>query len=152
VGYSHYWYWLDRVDEARMGACLTEVAAVLDAAAVPLAGPLGSGDPVRSSVGIACNGVAPDDYETFEFPGLLPSGPIRYEDGSRRDGFNCVKTAWMPYDEVVTACLLVAAHHFPQHVFRLSSDGEYPTDWQRGRALYERATGRSAPVDPFAPR
>jgi len=54
------------------------------------------------------------------------------------DPFNFCKTAQKPYDEVVTACLIVLKHRLPNHV-DVSSDGE-EMDWLPGLLLATQST------------
>jgi hypothetical protein len=75
------------------------------------------------------NGVGDNAHEPFEFPGEEES--------------NACKTEFKPYDEVVTACLLVAHDHFPSSVLTIASDGSWG-DWQDGARLYTSVTGRRA--------
>jgi hypothetical protein len=68
-------------------------------------------------------------------------------------GFNFCKTAGKPYDEVVTACLLVARDHFPEDILSIDSDGSWSDgDWQEGTKLYTTVLGRPArnPMSPTA--
>jgi hypothetical protein len=75
------------------------------------------------------NGTGVDAHEPFVFPG--------------GNGFNFCKTAAKPYDEVVTACLLVARDHFPPSVLEISSDGSW-SDWAEGAKLYSAVFHRPA--------
>lgn len=56
--------------------------------------------------------------------------------------FACCKTAYKPYDILVTACLIVLKHHFPAAI-RLSSDGE-EHDWDDARRLCQHVLGYGA--------
>jgi len=67
-------------------------------------------DLVHAEIGAASvtlNGLGEAGHEEFVFPGEV--------------GFNFTKTAGKPYDEVVTACLLVARDHFPPPRLRIQS-------------------------------
>ena len=79
---------------------------------------------------ITFNGIGKQAHEPFAFPGKL--------------GFNFTKTVWKPYDEVVTAALIVARSCFPADELEIASDGEW-SDWGRGRQLYEKTFGKDAP-------
>lgn len=52
--------------------------------------------------------------------------------------FDCCKTAYRPYDLVVTAVLIALKHHFPK--VKLSSDGE-EKDWLDARFLCNNLLG-----------
>ena len=56
------------------------------------------------------------------------------------------KTARLPYDAVVAACLIVAYDIYGEQV-SIGSDGEWD-DWDLGKKLYESTFGRS-PMCPF---
>ena len=134
AGYTHYFEWNSRPDTAALEACLADMAAIVAAADDILADADGKGDPWVSSTGVAFNGRGDSAHEPFVFPG--------------DPGFNFCKTACKPYDDVVTACLIVARDHFSPNVLRISSDGGW-ADWQAGARLYTRTTGKMA-VNPFA--
>lgn len=53
--------------------------------------------------------------------------------------FSCCKTAYKPYDILVTACMIIAKHHLGDGI-RLSSDGD-ERDWEDGRKLCQFALG-----------
>jgi hypothetical protein len=78
------------------------------------------------------NGLGEDAHEPFVFPG--------------QPGFNFCKTAYKPYDEVVTACLIAARDYFPPSILNISSDGSW-LDWSDGAKLYSRVLNRT-PHDP----
>jgi hypothetical protein len=88
------------------------------------------------STHVDLNGIGDDECEPCVFPGDL--------------GFNFCKTRALPYDAVVTACLLVARDHFPSYELSISSDGSWPDDWQDGSKLYSAVLGRT-PKYPMSP-
>ena len=66
--------------------------------------------------------------------------PEKWQKNWQKEGiFRCCKTAYKPYDVLVTACLIALAHHFPD-VVRVTSDGE-SRDWQDARDLCSHALG-----------
>ena len=70
------------------------------------------------------NGVGAGSHEDFYF--------------SRTNlSWNFCKTAQKPYDEVVTALLILARYLFPQD-FTVKSDGSW-LDWEKGRELFTKA-------------
>jgi hypothetical protein len=147
MGYTHYWCLYDVPNPEVLRACVAEMAQVVADCQVPLGDRWGEGEPEIAEDRIAFNGRGRNAHESFVFPGKTPSGPVDPTDFfSQFSGFNFTKTAYKPYDCVVTACLLVVAHHFPDGGVRVSSDGAYPTEWAEGRALYERVTGRPSPA------
>jgi hypothetical protein len=79
------------------------------------------------------NGYGPDSHETFDW-------------SIDSSGFGFTKTAYKPYDAVVTACLI----HLKQvygNLVSIGSDGSW-ADWQEGARLYRNATGLTA-SEPF---
>jgi hypothetical protein len=73
----------------------------------------------------------PDGYDRDSEGGYL-----QVRDGKR---FACCKTAYRPYDVVVTAILIAAKRHFGAAI-TVASDGE-DKDWEDGRMLVEVACG-----------
>ena len=137
MGLTHYWIWNDKPKPERMSACIADMKRVLKTTRVPLASGSGSGDPSVTHSDLVLNGREPDDCEPFTFPGQteVPAGSD--------EAFNFCKTKWQPYDEVVTALLLVAAEHFGRSELTVDSDGEWE-EWGPGRSLYERVFGKKA--------
>jgi len=149
AGYTHYWEWHARPDAAALHACIADMSRIVEARRGMLAdredrtgtasvflvlGTFGdAGDPVPD---IAFNGIGDDGHEPFAFP-LAPFTVDRPE-------FQFVKTEAKPYDEVVTACLIVARDYFRPEVLTIASDGTWEPDWAAGAALYEHVLGRSA--------
>jgi len=72
-------------------------------------------------------------HETFYWAGI-PTHPKHRE--GEPEFFSFCKTAYKPYDAVVTAILIRAKHIYGSCV-SISSDGNWQ-DWQAGRELYER--------------
>jgi hypothetical protein len=64
-----------------------------------------------------------------------------------KNGATHCKTKQLPYDEVVCACLLLAKHIYGEGV-SLSSDGDWDTDWEKGRSLYNKVFDKE-PTCPF---
>jgi tetratricopeptide (TPR) repeat protein len=133
AGYTHYWTWQADPNAGELGRCIAEMQQIAAAR--------GDRITVRSDgTSITINGLGADAHEDFRFP--------RASAEDEGDRFQFCKTAGKPYDEVVTACLIVARDHFPPQVLDIASDGEW-ADWAAGRALYETVLGRPA-RSPFA--
>lgn len=137
AGYTHYYIWKQAPDEASIKACVADMNRVIEARKSILVSPdLPDSKPTilkLSATNVDFNGIGEDGHEPFAFPYVLPN----------HDSFNFCKTAWKPYDEVVTACLIVARDHFPPAVLEISSDGSW-RDWSRGAELYTAIFGRAA--------
>jgi hypothetical protein len=125
AGYTHYWTWLRTPDPPRLAACLDDMEKVVRARPDLVA----EVDFVKGER-IAFNGIGEQAHEPFIFPGDL--------------GLNFTKTLWKPYDEVVTAALIVARSCFPVEELQIASDGEW-SEWAPGRRLYEKTFGKDAP-------
>lgn len=65
---------------------------------------------------------------------------------SQKEAKSFCKTARLPYDAAVAACLIVAYEIYGEQV-SIGSDGEWD-DWDHGKQLYESTFGRS-PTCPF---
>jgi hypothetical protein len=143
AGYTHHFTWTQKPDPAALRACVADMKRVLDARRHLVAGIDGRGAPTVTGSAIQFNGKGEEDsHEPFIFPGQeLPGAPAALA------GFHFCKTNGKPYDEVVTACLLVARDHFPTSVLKIDSDGEWD-DWQAGVKLYTEVFGRN-PKNPF---
>lgn len=76
------------------------------------------------------NGYGSDSHETFYW-------------ASDASGFNFCKTAYKPYDAVVTACLMHLKECYGDAV-SIGSDGSWSGDWQDGARLYRNALGLTA--------
>jgi len=63
-------------------------------------------------------------------------------DWKRKGISSFCKTAYKPYDMLVTACLIALYHHFPD-VVTIGSDGE-TADWQDARNLCQHVLGYGA--------
>lgn len=86
--------------------------------------------PIVGTERITFNGLAPLAHETFE---------IRRAPTSLRKWQFC-KTNGLPYDEVVTAMLIVFKLHLGDSI-RLRSDGGWQTEWDPGRSLVVECLG-----------
>lgn len=143
MGYSHYWRRVrpvsnaDKLRHREAFRLLTRDAwrlfAYCEDHGLALAGPLGDGTPETTAERIAFNGPAPCDYETCDFPAVVPSH--YYGDGGA--AFEFCKTALRPYDRAVVAFLLLAKWHYGDAV-HLSSDGD-AVELMPGADLLRRA-------------
>jgi hypothetical protein len=137
LGYTHY-YPQQRdftPDEfANLGEAARKIIAAVE---LPLAWEYDEPKkPPQIDLGvIRFNGVGDDGHETF----YLPRVNERPEWSSERRGdvFRFTKTAYKPYDLVVTA-ILIAADAIAPGALAISSDGG-PNDWQAGLALASHA-------------
>ena len=133
AGYTHYFTWNQKPDEATLKECIKDMALVIQARKDLVAGPDEETNlpVILTATNVEFNGLGENAHEPFVFPGEV--------------GFNFCKTEWKPYDEVVTACLIVARDHFPASVLAIDSDGEwYGGDWDKGAQLYQSVFHRRA--------
>jgi len=146
-GYTQYFVWKIDPPVDRINQCASEMRQLIQARRdiVEVIPP----DPAFKGFDLVqFNGIGDHQGEDFVFPhntlsfnflSLLSKQPIP----ENLIGFNFCKTNGEPYDEVVTACLLVARDHFSPQELTILSDGEWD-DWKDGRALYERVLNRTA--------
>jgi len=97
----------------------------------PISGSWFFGAEVQTRV---CNGDC--SYETFYFPRILEPEE-REERGTMQ--FSCTKTAFRPYDLVVTACLIIAKHHLASKIIIRSDGGSQ--HWFDGAMLCHKTLG-----------
>ena len=90
---------------------------------------------------IRFNGIGEDGHETM----VLERDPTNRGNLTDRP-FSFCKTAYKPYDALVTALLISAEANAPG-AWEIRSDGDLP-DWEQGFTLYEIATQRQRPVMP----
>lgn len=113
AGYTHYFTWHQAPSDAALRPCIAEMRLIVDARKRILLPPKDidstPGSPMIGPLSLDINGIDEDAHEPFVFPG--------------DSGSNFCKTEAKPYDEVVTACLLVARDHFPPSILSISSDG-----------------------------
>ena len=78
-------------------------------------------------------------HETFYWAGIPEQSEWRKGES---DYFSFCKTAYKPYDAVITAILIRAKTIYGDCV-RISSDGDWQ-DWQAGREMYQTVFGEVA--------
>ena len=153
MGYTHYWerdvsknsaehYGKLALDAKK----IVEYAISKDIAIADWGGEVLNGDEWNEGR-FAFNGYRIESHESFIWQ-AQPKEPS-YKSNYIDEGwsFDFCKTAWKPYDCVVTAILCRAKHYYGDSV-RIRSDGEW-SDWQAGRDLYEEVFG-SEPTNPMS--
>ena len=192
MGYSHYWYWGNRVPKSKMAAVAADLQILRPRLeremGVRLAGVQGKGEAEITDKRIRFNGPADcghprDDGVVIPWPSARAKG-VQDESGAAKAGywpfgtllsarscdgncssqtflldpregmrfdncqglFNSCMTRYAPYDLAVTACLLVAKHHFGTHI-RVETNGE-SKDWADASRIIseELGYGREAVV------
>lgn len=124
MGYTHYWDTPRLEDDGVWQEIIVGVQNILICTGIPVGSPDGEGDaPHINNDYIGFNGVGEDACESFL---IRRSG----------QGWQFCKTARRPYDDVVTAVLLLLEHHLPGQ-FQISSDGSWE-EWTQGRELFAR--------------
>ena len=91
------------------------------------------------------NGYRDEAHETFVWQAVVGEPTYMNNDGY---SFDFCKTAWKPYDKIVTAILCRAKYHYGNSI-KISSDGSWD-EWTSGRDLYEEIFGEAAEC-PFEP-
>lgn len=97
-----------------------------------------AGDLVEQRVAPIDNktGFGSGSYETFSLERILPE---RGKNDENELIFDCCKTAFRPYDLVVTACLIIAKKHLGNKII-IKSDGE-DKDWIDAKILCNNLLG-----------
>lgn len=152
MGYTHYWYVKGPLDQGTWDEFKGEAQDIVreaQANGIRVRGSLGDGEPTFGSDRIALNGDNDrnQDYESFI---VTRKGSGQIADYGEMKGkgfsFDCCKTQYRPYDEVVVAILISLATHFPDTVI-VRSDGSAPHgEFDQGVDLYQRTTGKSCNV------
>lgn len=125
AGYTHQWVFKETPDPVAVARAAEAMQKVIARRAALV-------DVVDLPGEIRFNGKGDLARDAFVFPG--------------RVGANAVGTERKPYDEVVTACLLIARDHFTREQLEIKSDGDWLA-WQDGILLYTETFGR-APNNP----
>ena len=118
MGYTHYYQLHRELTSAEMSGFLRGAKSIVEQAwDIAL-----DGDDTEEYLII--NGVGGESHEDFYF--------------SRTNlSWNFCKTNQKPYDDVVTALLILARYLFPEAI-TVKSDGNW-TDWKMGRDLFTEA-------------
>lgn len=129
MGYTHYFTKTaaDRDDALRFEMFAQGARRIIDYAKTYEG--IKIGDLEISDEIVTFNGVGEESHETFYW-------------SIKADGFDFCKTAYKPYDAVVTACLIHLKDVYGELV-EIASDGSW-ADWTLGARLYRNATGLTA--------
>jgi len=153
MGYTHYF----TRDKRNVGSALMFGRLALDAKeiikqakseGIEICGADGFGSPEFREAYFAFNGtcVGHLDHESFWWQAMpvQPDYQYEYKKGTDRENeiFEFCKTAYKPYDAVVTA-VLIRAKEIYGTVVEIYSDGNWD-EWRAGRDLYERVFGEVA--------
>ena len=156
MGYTHYW----RRPRKNSGSAYMYGMLALDAKkiieeaqgqGIRIRNGHGEGEPEFSEISFSINGDASngEDYETFCWEGIPTISEWRIDED---ETFDFCKTAYRPYDAVITAILIRAKHVYGPCV-QVSSDGDWDKradyadsygSWADGRELYEQVFGEVA--------
>lgn len=160
MGYTHYWNRHDHTGattHARAHAREAYGRLVLDAQricrqamenGIVICGALGEGEPDFTEGYFALNGtILNDEWHESMVWEAIPTVPEWQAQGKHgydmSEGvFTFCKTAYKPYDAVVTAILLRAKYHYGELV-SLRSDGTW-NEWLAGRELYRQVFSETA--------
>lgn len=136
MGYTHYWYGSDDVDRdswMKLKEAVIGVLSIAKADGIQIVNGMGDAgtQPLVNDQLISFNGVP--NHETFYLERCMEVQGYMRDRPKEEQRFAFCKTAYKPYDVVVTA-ILCLAEHLTGGVYRVSSDGG-PGDWQEGLAL-----------------
>lgn len=127
------------------------MASLMEISADPIApktdGQWFAGDLVSQRVApLGNNGLGSGSYETFSFERIMEVAEYEREGDKKKKKddpekglfFDCCKTAYRPYDLMITAALIIIKHHIPKVI--VSTDGE-EKDWLDARILCHNLLG-----------
>ncbi len=151
MGYTHYWHYNpDKMDAIVWRSAIVDCEKILAFCHVAAVEPDWHDDNW-----FGFNGIGEDAYETFSVPRTLSTMLLAIKDkranmssfgpkyASRQARFDFCKTARMPYDLVVTACLCVLA----EAGLEVSSDGD-ADEWTPGAQFATKALLRPVSIPP----
>ena len=161
MGYTHYW----RRPRKNAGSAYMfgqlaldtkKIIAQAEQDGIRIRNGQGEGEPEFNEAYFSINGDASHyvegrdmAHETFRWEGIPSISEHRKDEP---ETFDFCKTAYKPYDVVVTAILIRAKHIYGDCV-SISSDGDWESNpnfpdgygsWQTGHELYERVFGEVA--------
>jgi hypothetical protein len=124
MGYTHYWRVNGKISQDVFEIFAKECEVLANVSGIAIVEGLGDSGtlPEFTENLVSFNGEGSDSHETFYF-------------NINSVGFNFCKTQEKPYDEVVTACLILANYYF--NFVEVSSDGD-KQDWAMGIALFKK--------------
>ncbi len=144
MGYSHYWYWGNRVPKSKMAAVAADLQILRPRLeremGVRLAGNQGKGEAEITDQRIRFNGPEKCGRQTFLFD---PREGMKFD--NCQGLFNSCSTGRHPYDLAVTACLLAAKYHFGARI-RIETDGE-TKDWADAARIIAEELGYGMAVE-----
>lgn len=124
MGYTHYWKFKEPLTAEQYGKFITGVEKIVETA-------VEAGIQIENDFGqdiFSFNGVGENAHETFGF-------------AAGDEGFNFCKTAFKPYDAVVTASLIHIKSVLKDDI-TVTSDGNW-VDWEGGTLLFEEVFGHA---------
>ena len=122
MGYTHYWTLEGGIEQEQWNKFLQGARKVIETAKE-------AGIAIEDNsagAAISFNGIGEGAHEDFSI-------------ATDEVGFNFCKTAFKPYDAVVTAILIYADAVFGDDI-KIKSDGNW-VDWEGGSLLYEEVFG-----------
>ena len=150
MGYTHYMTLNREGPQGKWTEAVMAARQIIEASPVPLGDGRGEGDrPLVRDDGIYTNGVGENGHETLVVPTVLASlKDSGYADHFTSEHFMFCKTAYKPYDVVVTAVYATLAHIGGSECVSVSSDGE-PSDWEDGCRLASEVLSQEIPAPHF---
>lgn len=155
MGYTHYWkrprnnYGTAEMF-GRLALDAKKIIAQAELDGIRIRDGFGEGEPNFNEAFFAINGDGTDSdlsHETFLWEGVPTVDEWRKDEP---ETFDFCKTAYKPYDAVVTA-ILIRAKKIYGNCITVSSDGNWSRreqddygNWSKGRDLYERVFGEEA--------
>ncbi len=153
MGYTHYMRLNREGPQDKWAEAVMAAKQIIEASPVPLGDGHGEGDqPQVRDDGIYTNGIGDDGHETLVVPTVLAA--LKREEwmgdtseSYKSEYFMFCKTAYKPYDVVVTAVYATLAHIGGSECVSVSSDGD-PSDWEDGCHLASETLDQQIPIPP----
>ena len=138
MGYTHYFYREENLDSKLFDLASKDCQKVCNISDVEIQLEYNTPElPVFTKDMVRFNGVGDNGNETFVIERLFKSSYPQKNDKGQLFAF--CKTACKPYDNLVTACLVIFKHYFGESI-TVSSDGEL-ADWKSGMSECQKVLG-----------
>ena len=138
MGYTHYWNsaQVGSLDKEIFKFFIADAKSIVENCKIPLGNAFGEDKPILTQNELLLNGFGEENScESFVIKNYLEANSHSL---GNKTFFDFCKTRRKPYDEVVTAILLLFHYHFP--VIRISSDGD-KDNWKKGKELVYKSCG-----------
>ena len=138
MGYTHYWYIVDKISQDSWDKFLGDFRLVLPEFKNIL-DTQGDQELQHDKDVVFLNGIGELTHETFCLDRVTDITGFTQRDEDNGLIFKFCKTAQKPYDIAVCSALIIAKKHFGESIM-ISSDGDNE-EWQESKALCQKVLG-----------